>query len=84
VGTEDSFLALGGHSLLATQMLARIKDTFGVELQLLRLYESPSLGHLAAAVVQAQAERVDAEVLARLLDEIELLPAERVREATGE
>jgi acyl carrier protein len=94
VGAEDSFLALGGHSLLATQLLARIKDSFGVELQLLRLYESPSLGHLAAAVVQAQAERVDAEVIARLLDEIELLPAERVtaglpgpskvREATDE
>ncbi|MBV9773181.1 MAG: amino acid adenylation domain-containing protein, partial [Gemmatimonadetes bacterium] len=31
VGIHDNFFALGGHSLLATQVIARIREIFGIE-----------------------------------------------------
>src|SRR5262249_51637647 len=34
VGVHDRFFDLGGHSLLATQVVSRIRDAFGVGLQL--------------------------------------------------
>ena len=53
VGLEDNFFELGGHSLLAVKLFAEIERTFGRRLPLSTLYQAPSLGRLAAAIVQA-------------------------------
>jgi amino acid adenylation domain-containing protein len=47
VGRDDNFIELGGHSLLATRLIARIRDTFKVDLSLRRLFETPSLSAVA-------------------------------------
>lgn len=50
IGIKDNFFRLGGHSLLATQAVARISDAFNIDLQLQRLFESPTVEQLAQEI----------------------------------
>ncbi|MCP4654206.1 MAG: amino acid adenylation domain-containing protein, partial [bacterium] len=47
LGLHDHFFKLGGHSLLATQLISRIRDLFGVELELHSVFRTPTLAELA-------------------------------------
>jgi amino acid adenylation domain-containing protein len=50
IGTQDSFFDLGGHSLLATRVVSRVRETFQVDFPLRRIFETPTLSNLAAAI----------------------------------
>ncbi|HEY0736956.1 MAG TPA: condensation domain-containing protein, partial [Herpetosiphonaceae bacterium] len=54
VGIHDNFFDLGGHSLLATQVITRIRDTFGAELPLRALFETPTVAGMVPAIVKAR------------------------------
>ncbi len=54
VRTHDNFFGLGGHSLLATQLVSRVRNTFGVEISLRSVFESPTLERMASVITELQ------------------------------
>ncbi|WP_052672410.1 non-ribosomal peptide synthetase [Aliterella atlantica] len=58
IGIHDNFFHLGGHSLLATQLTSRIRDTFGVELPLQSIFETPQIAQIASAIADLQSRQM--------------------------
>ncbi len=54
VAPDDHFFLLGGNSIAATQVVARLRQALGLELNLRLLFEAPTLAAFAAAVANLQ------------------------------
>ncbi len=54
VESADHFFLLGGNSILATQVVARLREALGIELNLRLLFEAPTLGDFSAQVARLQ------------------------------
>ena len=54
IGRQDNFFESGGHSLLATRVMARIRESFAVELPLRAIFEASTVGALAGRIEQAR------------------------------
>jgi amino acid adenylation domain-containing protein len=60
VSVEDNFFLLGGHSLLGTQLIARVRDAFGVELTLKSLFDAPTAEKLSSEVERVLMAKLEA------------------------
>ncbi|XMB50532.1 non-ribosomal peptide synthetase [Pseudomonas fluorescens] len=74
VAGDDHFFLLGGNSITATQVVARLRETLGLELNLRLLFEAPTLAAFAAAVAQLQQDGGVAQGAIHALSRQEDLP----------
>ncbi|MGH9485315.1 MAG: non-ribosomal peptide synthetase, partial [Terriglobales bacterium] len=82
VGVEDNFFLLGGHSFLGTQLIAQVREHFGVDLTLRALFDHPTVGAMTGeveALIEAKLEAMSEEEAEALLQELE----ERETEVRG-
>src|SRR5947208_926639 len=54
VGIHDNFFELGGTSLMAAHLVNWLREAFGVELPVRRLFQGPTVAELAVAINQAE------------------------------
>ncbi|MDZ4323511.1 MAG: non-ribosomal peptide synthase/polyketide synthase, partial [Pseudomonas sp.] len=74
VNADDHFFLLGGNSIAATQVVARLREALGLELNLRLLFEAPTLGAFTVAVVQQQQDGGLAQGAISTLSRSEALP----------
>ena len=61
IGLEDDFFLLGGHSLLGAQLIAKLRETFQVELALRTVFDTPTVVALAEEIERLTAKPGDAQ-----------------------
>ena len=66
------------HPLLATRLLARIRQTWHVEVLLRDFFATPTIAHMAVLITEQQAVQTAPDVLAGWLAEVEGAPSEDV------
>jgi amino acid adenylation domain-containing protein/thioester reductase-like protein len=68
IGVEDDFFELGGHSLLASQIVAKVRESLGVQVALKAFFQSPTVAGVASAVAGGPGEQpsIDAVPLVRV------------------
>ncbi len=71
VGIHDSLFDLGGHSISAAQILARVIQTFNVELPMRAVFEAATVAEMAALIDGSTKPTTDTERLDLLLTNIE-------------
>ena len=72
INVHDNFFLLGGHSLMGAQVIAKVRDIFGIELNLRNIFECPTVAKLAGKIESSLVAKLeamsDAEVSRALLD----------------
>lgn len=74
VDADANFFDLGGHSLLATQLIARVRDEFGINLPILKVFESPTVSDLSADIEQILVGEVEAMSEEEIQQSLDCLP----------
>lgn len=54
ISIDANFFELGGHSLLLVRMIADIRDIFSIELNFIRLFESPNIISIAKLISEGE------------------------------
>jgi amino acid adenylation domain-containing protein len=60
VSVDDDFFQLGAHSLLGAQIIARVRDVFGIELKLLDVFDAPNVAELSVRIEKTLTHQLNA------------------------
>ena len=86
IDVEANFFDLGGHSLLATRVVTRIRETFGIQLPLRVMFDSPTIAAVAAHVVETRTQS-DVSSIAEIVEKLSHLSEDEtkslLKEAAG-
>ena len=63
LGQSSHFFELGGHSLMAARLISRVREAFGVEMNLRDIFIHPTLREFADALDRATLEQADPGLL---------------------
>ena len=80
VGVEHNFFEIGGNSLLATQVLARLRQIFGMDVPLRNFLKTPTVDGLVSALAELWGGRTTIEEIAIALREVEQLSADEIQD----
>ena len=69
--------------MLAIQLVSHLRKAFQIELPMSKLFESPTVAELAAAIAASEEEQKQFAEMSGLLDEIESLSPEEVQARLG-
>jgi acyl-coenzyme A synthetase/AMP-(fatty) acid ligase/acyl carrier protein len=83
IGVDDNFFDLGGHSLTATGIIARVLQSFQLELPIKALFDFPTIAEMAKFIAQLQAKLTSKTDFERALSEIETMSENKARELLG-
>jgi amino acid adenylation domain-containing protein len=61
VDAEENFFSLGGHSLLGAQLVARLRDAFGIEVPLRMVFETPTVASLSGEIERLCLAKIESE-----------------------
>ncbi|MEU2613186.1 amino acid adenylation domain-containing protein [Micromonospora sp. NPDC007271] len=79
VGVTDDFFELGGHSIRAAQLVVRLQERYDVEIVLQKLFDTPTVEHLAKLIeagIDRRAQLADRQVALRRI--VDALPGDQV------
>jgi natural product biosynthesis luciferase-like monooxygenase protein/amino acid adenylation domain-containing protein len=76
MGLHDNFFELGGHSMRAVELVASLRDAFGIELPLFHIFDAPTVAGLAAVLLESPEWRPTVEELSPALLQLIEPPAE--------
>jgi amino acid adenylation domain-containing protein len=71
VGVEDNFFDLGGHSLAAARIVSHVLRTFAVDVSIKALFDRPTVGGMAQAILVEQARCSPGQLIDQILSELE-------------
>ncbi|WP_407155120.1 MupA/Atu3671 family FMN-dependent luciferase-like monooxygenase [Bradyrhizobium sp. STM 3557] len=61
IGIDDNFFDLGANSLMMVRVVERIRTEFGIKMSVVRVFQFPTLGGLAAAIAGSETNPVAAQ-----------------------
>ncbi len=79
VGVHDNFFDLGGHSLAASRVIARVIQTYQLEIPIKALFDAPTVAEMASLITQNQANPASEAELEHMLREVEAMTEEEVQ-----
>jgi len=77
---HDNFFEPGGHSLLAARLLARVHETFNIDVSLRHFFGTPTVLGLVTELIGSPEKKTRPERIAKLVLEVNQLTNEQVSE----